>query len=463
LARRPEEGARFVRYFGPLLDAVRALGGSGTPDEVVERIAADLQIPDSVQNELLPSGEPRLRNQVAWARFYLVRDGLVDSSKRGVWSLTERGRGTSLSPEQAREIFLKWVRIFQERRKARTGAPEAVAEQVENEPDAPRTDYRAEVLQLMLSLPAAGFEQLCRRVLREAGFVQVTVTGRSGDQGIDGFGTLQINLLVSFQVLFQCKRYRESVGASQVRDFRGAMAGRADKGMIITTGTFTAEARREASRDGVPPSELIDGDKLIKLLENLELGLRKVATYEIDAAFFNSMSSEDERNGAPAAEHPGYDGNHPGFGRPMDQGEIKQVLLQGLTSEERADELAESAAMQPYIRLAVALLEGKSLRDSVTEIAALPLEQRYVWRVLSALKWGFADFDSVNAVIDRKTLRPEDRGRIADLVMQRPIQFCLFLKALFGERAMERMMLQAIDIAKKVGKDAAAGEEPPGV
>jgi restriction system protein len=131
LARRPEEGAQFVRYFGPLLDAVRALGGSGTPDEVVERIAADLQIPDSVQNELLPSGEPRLRNQVAWARFYLVRDGLVDSSKRGVWSLTERGRGTSLSPEQAREIFLKWVRIFQERRKARTGAPEAVAEQVE--------------------------------------------------------------------------------------------------------------------------------------------------------------------------------------------------------------------------------------------------------------------------------------------------------------------------------------------
>jgi restriction system protein len=289
LARRPEEGAQFVRYFGPLLDAVRALGGSGTPDEVVERIAADLQIPDSVQNELLPSGEPRLRNQVAWARFYLVRDGLVDSSKRGVWSLTERGRGTSLSPEQAREIFLKWVRIFQERRKARTGAPEAVAEQVENEPDAPRTDYRAEVLQLMLSLPAAGFEQLCRRVLREAGFVQVTVTGRSGDQGIDGFGTLQINLLVSFQVLFQCKRYRESVGASQVRDFRGAMAGRADKGMIITTGTFTAEARREASRDGVPPIELIDGDKLIKLLENLELGLRKVTTYEIDVPFFNEF------------------------------------------------------------------------------------------------------------------------------------------------------------------------------
>ena len=145
--------------------------------------------------------------------------------------------------------------------------------------------------QLMLGLPAAGFEQLCRRVLREAGFVQVTVTGRSGDQGIDGYGTLQINLLVSFQVLFQCKRYQESVGASQVRDFRGAMAGRADKGMIITTGTFTAEARREASRDGVPPIELIDGYKLITLLETLELGLKKITTYEIDAAFFNEFGA----------------------------------------------------------------------------------------------------------------------------------------------------------------------------
>jgi len=146
----------------------------------------------------------------------------------------------------------------------------------------------------------------------------------------------------------------------------------------------------------------------------------------------------------------------------MDQDEINQAPVQDLKSEEEADELADSAAMQPYMRLAEALLEGRSLKDSVTEIAALPLEQRYVWRVLSALKWGFADFDSVSVVIDRKTLQPEDRARIANMITQRPIQFCLFLKALFGGAAMEQMMLQAINIAKKVGKDA-AGEEPPGV
>jgi hypothetical protein len=116
---KKEEGARFLRYFAPLLNALRALGGSGTPDEVVERIALDLGLSDEVQNELLPSGESRYRNQVAWARFYLVREGLLDSSRRGVWSLTERGRSTKLSPEQAREVRRKWVHFFQEQRRTK--------------------------------------------------------------------------------------------------------------------------------------------------------------------------------------------------------------------------------------------------------------------------------------------------------------------------------------------------------
>jgi restriction system protein len=287
--KKKEEGAQFVRYFGPLLDALRKLGGSGTPNEVVERIALDNGISDEVQNELLPSGEPRFRNQVAWARFYLVREGLLDSSKRGVWSLTERGRSTTLSPEQAREIFLKWVRIFQEERRAKASVAEPVADQVTDATTATQTDYRSEVIKLLLNLPASGFERLSQRLLREAGFTQVVVTGSSGDGGIDGYGTLQINPLVSFKVLFQCKRYTKSVSPSHVRDFRGAMAGRADKGIIITTGTFTAEARREASRDGVPPIELIDGENLVDMFEQLELGLKPTKAYEIDDSFFNEF------------------------------------------------------------------------------------------------------------------------------------------------------------------------------
>lgn len=287
--QQKEEGAQFVRYFGPLLDALRSLGGSGTPDEVVGRIAQDLAISDELQNDLLPSGEPRFRNQVAWARFYLVREGLLDSSKRGIWSLTERGRATTLSTSDAREVFLKWVRIFQEQRRKNPSATKFVAEEVTASAGAPPSDYRRRVTEMLLKLPPSGFERLSQRLLREAGFTQVVVTGSSGDGGIDGYGTLQVNPLVSFKVLFQCKRYSRAVSPSQVRDFRGAMAGRADKGIILTTGTFTAEARREASRDGVPPIELIDGEKFLDMLEHLELGLKPVTTYEVDEAFFNEF------------------------------------------------------------------------------------------------------------------------------------------------------------------------------
>ena len=285
---KKEEGAQFVRYFGPLLDSLRALGGSAKADEAVDRVALDLSLTDDVLNETLPSGGSRFRNQVAWARFYLVREGLVDSSKHGVWSLTELGFKTILSFEQSREVFLKRVKIFAAQRKQKDNN-ELVAEEVAVGTGAVSNDYRTQVHDILLGLPPAGFERLSQRLLREAGFTQVVVTGQSGDGGIDGFGTLQINPLVSFKVLFQCKRYAKSVSPGHVRDFRGAMAGRAEKGIIITTGTFTAEARREASRDGAPPVELIDGEKLIDMLEQLELGLTSVRTYEVAQTFFNEF------------------------------------------------------------------------------------------------------------------------------------------------------------------------------
>jgi restriction system protein len=289
---KKDEGIQFVRFFGPLLDALRSIGGSAKPDEAIDRVAQDLKISDSVLNEVLPSGGLRFRNRVAWARFYLVREGLLDSSKHGVWSLTEKGLKTSLTYEQSEEIFRKWAKIFQEQKKKKD-AEEPLAEQIAEGTGSPSKDYREEVLEVLIKLPAEGFERLSQRLLREAGFTQVLVTGKSGDGGIDGVGTLQINALVSFKVLFQCKRYANanSVTPSQVRDFRGAMGGRADKGIIITTGTFTAEARKEASRDGVPPIELIDGEKLVDMLEKLELGLKPVKTYEVVHSFFKDFEA----------------------------------------------------------------------------------------------------------------------------------------------------------------------------
>lgn len=185
----------------------------------------------------------------------------------------------------------EWVRIFRDQRRAKAAAGEPVAEQLAEDAVGVSDDYRGRVIDLLCYLPPPGFERLSQRLLREAGFTQVVVTGRSGDGGIDGHGTLQVNPLVSFKVLFQCKRYSDAVGPGAVRDFRGAMAGRADKGIIVTTGTFSAEARREASRDGVPPIELLDREKLVDMLERLELGLKPITTFEVDESFFEEFRS----------------------------------------------------------------------------------------------------------------------------------------------------------------------------
>jgi restriction system protein len=291
---------QFFDYFGADLDALRALGDSGTPDEVAERVATDLKLSDSELNELMPYGLSRYQNRARWARFYLAQEGLIDSSQRGVWSFTESGRQTHLDREQAHQLYVKWNRIFAERRKTRAGAQSADADNIASEPTADsiapdtadlQADYKAKLLSILKDLSPSGFERLSQRILREAGFSFVEVTGRTGDGGIDGAGTLRLNALVSIKILFQCKRYKDSVSSGQIRDFRGAMQGRADKGLMITTGSFTADARREASRDGVPAVELIDGTRLVEMLERLKIGLRPRETFEVDERFFDEFRS----------------------------------------------------------------------------------------------------------------------------------------------------------------------------
>lgn len=289
------KGPRFVRYFTPVLEALKELGGSGSPEEVRGLVASRLAISKAEQSEQLPSGTARFDNQVAWARFYLARAGLLDASRRGVWSLTEKGRNTTLSHAAALEIMKDLHREFAAERKARPKVGEAEDDSLEDfSPEAVlangrSANHREALLAILKALPAAGFERLCQRLLRESGFQHVTVTGRSGDGGLDGNGVVEVNPFVSFRVLFQSKRYNGVVTPAQVRDFRGAMAGRADKGIILTTGTFTAEARREAVRDGVPPIELVDGEKLIDMFEKLELGLLPRKAYEIDDGFFEDF------------------------------------------------------------------------------------------------------------------------------------------------------------------------------
>lgn len=290
------KGPRFVRYFGPVIEALKGLGGSGSPEEVRAAVASRLAISEEEQSEQLPSGSSRFDNQVAWARFYLTRAGLLDTSRRGVWNLTEKGRATALSDSAALQLFKEIHKLFSAERKARRKEGEGDQTLEESTPEAAAVaqgpvGHREALLFLIKSLPAPGFEQLCQRLLRESGFQHVTVTGRSGDGGLDGNGVVEVNPFVSFRVLFQCKRYSGAVTPAQVRDFRGAMAGRADKGIILTTGTFTAEARREAVRDGVPPIELVDGEKLIDMFEKLELGLKPRVAFDIDERFFEDFAT----------------------------------------------------------------------------------------------------------------------------------------------------------------------------
>ena len=283
------KGPKFIRFFKPILEVLKQSGGSGTTTEVIDRVTELLKIPESEQEATLKNGQSRVRNQVQYGRLYLVRAGYLDSSRRGVWSLTEKGLQTDLAGFDPYKIFQAVRKEFDADKKKKKAAEETFIDE-DDEAGAETSDYKLELLDLIKSLPPSGFERLCQRLLRESGFQAVVVIGRTGDGGIDGIGVLQVNPFVSFNVLFQCKRYQGSVTPSQVRDFRGAMAGRADKGIMMTTGTFTVEAKKEARRDGAAPIELVAGDDLVKLFENLELGLVPTRTFEVDRKFFDEFS-----------------------------------------------------------------------------------------------------------------------------------------------------------------------------
>ncbi len=292
--QQTRQGPKFVGYFWPVIEVLKDLGGSARPAEVRERIAAMLGISEAAQAEMLQSGFPRFDNQVAWARFYLAKAGIIDSSARGVWTLTEKGRALPrLTHQEAVELFKTVHAQFHADRESdeATEAEEGQVAPPQEATLASTANYRQQLLDVLQQLPPSGFERFCQRLLRESGFQEVTVTGRPGDGGIDGLGILQVSPLVSFKVLFQCKRYAGPVTPSQVRDFRGAMQGRADKGIIVTTGAFTSEAKKEAIRDGVPPIELVDGEKLVAMMEELELGLSPIKSFRLDDGFFAQFKS----------------------------------------------------------------------------------------------------------------------------------------------------------------------------
>ena len=286
--------SEFLKWFGPTLDALRELGGSGSPGEVSAVVATQQKVPEEKRNETIKSGASKFHNQVCWARQYLVWEGYIDSAVRGIWKLTPKGQSKKISVEEAREIFLKWVEANSIKRKPKLVSvnPKATDEQIDEEEidddSSVSVDYKQQVLEYLRRMHPTAFERFCLYMLRVNHFENPKLTGGSHDEGIDGVATLRINPFVSFRVLFQAKRNKNgnNVSRAQIGDFRNAMIGRADKGIFITTSKFTAEAVKEANREGAPQVELVDSEQLIKMMELSGLGLKQVTTYEIVHGFF---------------------------------------------------------------------------------------------------------------------------------------------------------------------------------
>ena len=280
--------AEFVQWFGPLLDALRAMGGSATPRECSDWIAENLQLSESVVESRIKSGAEKFHNQVQWARQYLIWEGLVDSPRRGVWTLTAKGSATHLSAEDSRNLFLKWVEIHAVKKQTKAEKTDQVAP-IATETELPELAEEGKLLEVLQSLSPEGFERICKRLLHEHGLEKVVVTGKSHDGGIDGMGLLRLNPFVTMKVLFQCKRVRKTVSRAQVGDFRNAVMGRADKGILLTTGWFSPDAEKEANREGVIQIEMVDGERLVELFEAKQLGLRRKEVFEIDHSFFDQF------------------------------------------------------------------------------------------------------------------------------------------------------------------------------
>ena len=276
---------KYDDLFEPTIKALRELGGSAANQELEDKVAQILQLSEDQLVIMQPNhNRSQFSYRLAWARTHLKYAGLVDNTERGVWTLNKKGK--NITQIDKNEISRTAKKASAEA-KRKTGTTTGTISETE------QTVWKEELLEVVRSMAPDAFERLCQRLLRESGFVNVNVTGRSGDGGIDGHGVVKLGGLLSFHVYFQAKRYKKSLTASIVRDFRGAMVGRADKGIIITTGVFTADAIKEAQRDGATPIDLLDADLLTEKLKQLHLGVdvrtRQVEDITVDKTWFEDI------------------------------------------------------------------------------------------------------------------------------------------------------------------------------
>jgi restriction system protein len=270
---------KYDELFNPLIEAFHTLGGSGSVTELEDKVAEILNLTEKEINEIHRGNRTKLSYRLAWSRNYLKRFGLLENSSRGIWSLTAKRKEVE---SVDKDIVNKAVKSLDKE----LNNQESVSETIEE------TElWEEEMLKILKEMPPDEFERLCQRLLRESGFIEVKVTGKSGDSGIDGRGIVRIGGFLSFRVIFQCKRYQGSVSSQLIREFKGTMMGRADKGLFITTGKFTRDAKDEANRDSSTPIDIIDGQELALKMKELGLGvkIKNQEVVEIDNEWFKNF------------------------------------------------------------------------------------------------------------------------------------------------------------------------------
>ena len=282
------EHAVFINWIPPLIEILKAKGGSATPKEIREGIAKKMKLSDDFLSERYEkSGQLSFNNQVYWAKQYLAWEELIDTSKRGVWALSDKGWNASFRYDDALELVFKWIKIHQDARKSKATAGEVVEmTELEAEPE-----KSLSLLEIIKNTTPRGFEHLCGRLLREYDFEAIEITKGSHDDGIDGTAILKLNPFVNMSVYFQCKKYDGTVPIAHIREFIGVLSTEkrgVDKGIFITTGTFPTSAYKlEKSNTAL---ELIDGEKLVEMFEKVELGVKRRDVYDPDPSFFKQYT-----------------------------------------------------------------------------------------------------------------------------------------------------------------------------
>ena len=282
-----------IELIEPVFIALRSLGGSANISEIRDKVIEMLQLSDEIVDEPhkgSASQQTELEYQLAWARTRLKAFGAITNSQRGVWMITPKFSDNDTVSKTDVVEFIKSQRL------ASKNPAEAKALAEDDDPTNDNVEipeelepWRTELAETLHSMDPYAFERLSMLLLRECGFSQVSVTKKSGDGGIDGTGKLRINGIFSFNVAFQCKRFVGSVSAGDIRDFRGSLTTDIEKGVFITTGTFTKAAREEASNAGKQQIDLIDGEEFINKLIEYRLGVREKTIYEVDKSFFEKV------------------------------------------------------------------------------------------------------------------------------------------------------------------------------